>query len=215
MRKHITRVLLLMVLVGFGSLARAEADPILMIQPSAQNVPPGSVSADIVVSGLTNEIISSFSTLLTFNPSVLSFASYTIGNSLLPGDLVLSFDGTDTSQAGSGVLDFFYSYGGLASDLDAAQTSPFVLASIFFNGSPGFSELNLSLAGEGATPLTNVADNPDGVDLAATLQNGTVCVSESGAPCQSAPEPATLALLGAGISALAIRRRAAAKARRS
>lgn len=206
--KSVSKAILVVALALIGALSlpgRSDAAPIVKIVPDFQLVPAGPVSVDIVVDGLVDEIISGFAVTLDFDPSVLTFVDYTLGVSLLPADGA-AFDATDTSSAGTGFLDFFFSNGVGAVALDAAQTPPsFVLATVNFTGVTGFSGLDLGLAGAGATALTAVTENnPDGSDLRASLQDGSVCVGT--APCP-VPEPASMALIGAGLAALVARRR--------
>ena len=193
------RVLALTAAVVVGVLAQANAAPIVSIDPASQTAAVGdTVTVDVVVSGLTDPI-GGFSAVVSFNPAVLAGASFLVdpdGHFASVFDGSLGFDGAD--------LDLF-----LAGD-PVAQGTGFRLATITFDAT-----------GSGLSPLTLdgvVLSSEDGEDdMFPETEDGEVCVTAAGAGEQvcapSVPEPGLLALLGAGVSALAVRRRKAAASR--
>jgi hypothetical protein len=198
-----SRAVAIALALGIGVVAQAEAVPVVSINPASQTVMTGdAVSADIVVSGLT-ELIGGFSAALTFNDSILIGTSYTNdpdGNfSGLIFDFSFGFSGAGGDES---PLDLF-----MTGNPAIGQPDSFVLARVnFLAGTPGLSALALSGV---------VLSNEDGTqDITPGIQNGSVCVTDQTGNddvCRRVPEPGLLALFGAGISALAVRRRTAAK----
>ena len=194
------RVLAITAAVVVGVVAQAYAAPIVSIDPASQTATVGNtVTVDVVVSGLTDPI-GGFSAVVSFNPAILAGASFLVD----PDDhFNLVFDGS-LGFAGA-ELDLF-----LAGD-PVNQGTGFRLATITFNAT-----------GSGLSPLTLdgvVLSNQSGEDdIFPETADGEVCVTPAGAPGQQCapppvPEPALLALIGAGVSALAMRRRKAAASR--
>jgi len=202
--KIISRTLQLLAVAGLAATllsSEAVADPTVSVVPTNQTINVADpVSFDIIVSGLT-EPVGGFSFLLYFNDIIVSGDSYvndpggTMG--AFPLDLSFGFTGGSGSP-----LDIFY----VADDtetqasLAAAQGASFTLTKVTLMGlANGLSPLTLTLA-------DLVLSNWDGsADLEGVqVQNGSICV---GGNCNEVPEPATLLLLGAALSALAIIRR--------
>ena len=213
------RLVVLAALVTAGLTQQAAASTI-SISPAVQIVPAGPVSVDIVVSGLLpGETVGAFSLVLGYDPSILSGIGY------LPdpaGAMGLGFDGSG-GFGPPGTLDLFYgSTEPAASEaaFKALQGASFVLASVTFGGiANGASPLTLSILGPGGAFLSDWAGFELPLD---SVAGGSICVSDAGLPpgveCApgppAIPEPATLTLLGVGVSALvAIRRRRASPPR--
>ena len=218
--KSICKATRFLAVAGLAALlfaSSAQATPIISVSPSTQNSTVGStVTADIIVSGLTTESIGAVSFLLSFDHSILSGTGYTVdpdnvmGVALDPGFNDLSHGFT---SGGGSPLDVFYladlSFPNNASLL-ASEGSGFRLATVnFLAVGAGLSPLNLAIS-----PRTGVFfSNFDGTaPLVTTSANGDVCVgAAAGVPanCSTAavPEPATFGLLATGVAALVRRRR--------
>ncbi|HUE86482.1 MAG TPA: PEP-CTERM sorting domain-containing protein [Vicinamibacterales bacterium] len=191
----VMRILALAVMMAAGVAADGVAAPIVSISPSSQTAMVGdAVSADIVVSGLTDPT-GGFYLLLAFDDTILSGDSYVADpdGKLGPDAFDLSFGFV------GGTLDLFYS-----ADIDwdaamlaAAQGTGFKLATVTF----------LAIA-SGVSPLTLLdaeLSTADGTGLLASQSvNGRVCV---GGPCP-VPEPGLLVLMATGAAVFAVRRRA-------
>jgi hypothetical protein len=206
------RFLAVAVLVGAAFVAKSEG-AIISVLPSTQTIAPGgTASVDIVLSGLAaGETVGGFSLLLSFNNTILGVPESFVNNpdnkmGALPLDISPGFAG--------GVLSLFYLADQVISEpaLKALEGTGFRLARVSFTGlAEGLSPLTLSIS-----PLTGVfLSDYSGLGVVpATAVNGSVCVdnpSTAGDPCATQggviPEPATFALLGAGILALGVQRR--------
>ncbi len=179
---------------------------IISVSPVSQNANIADVvTADIIVSGLAaDESVGGASFLLSFNSAVLSGLSFTLDPDDVMGNEVDFFSGF-TGGNGS-PLDVFFVADPLFDHaaLKAGQGASFRLATVNFTAiANGFSGLNLSATGG------VFLSNADGITPIPTQAvNGSVCV---GGVCPAAPEPGLIALLGAGLSAFAVRRKARAR----
>jgi hypothetical protein len=198
------RILTVALALTGAVVAQTEA-AIISVSPVSQGGNIGdSITADIIVSGLAaDESVGGVSFLLSFNDSVLSGTSFVIDpDDKMGAELDLSFG--FTGGAGS-PLDVFFLADVLLDhdDLKALQGAGFRVATITFQAmANGFSGLVLSATGLSGEFLSN-ADGLTPIPTQAV--NGSVCI---GGTCPVAPEPGLIALLGAGLSAIAVRRRA-------
>jgi hypothetical protein len=177
----------LIAVLGFLQLGTASAIT-LSFDPSSQNVGVGDpVSVDLRISGLENDILSGFDLEISFDDSILSFQSFTVG----PGPTGLDPFGLDFGALSYG-FDLGFgtaAVGDLSLETDATlqffQPDSFVLGTLNFNAlSWGTSALDISsflLAGELALPLD------------ADVQSGSVSV---------VPVPAAIWLFGTGLIGL-------------
>jgi PEP-CTERM motif len=189
--------------LAFG--ARAEAVPIVSIVPaSTANVAIGAqVTVDIVVSNLAGVDLGGFFLTLDFDDTVVTGFSYTndpdnnFANKLdtscgfhpLGGPCAAGNPPPNGGPNGLSFLDLF-----LTGDPIAGQPDSFILASVTFEAiANGVSGLILDV----------ILSNADGTqDIFPNMQDGKICV---GGPCP-VPEPGTLALLGAALAGLGVRR---------
>ena len=191
-----------------GAIAVQTEAAIISISPSSQTVNIGdTVTADIIVSGLAaDESVGGVSLELAFNDSILSGFSYTVD----PDDKMGAEDDFSfgfTGGTGSPLDLFFVAEAGLDhAALTAMQGAGFRVASVSFTAiANGLSGLNMSPTGPGGAFLSDA----DGFTIPTQAVNGSVCV---GGNCPAAPEPGLIALLGAGLSAIAVRRKARQRA---
>jgi len=186
-------VIALAVLVGAGSVTRAEAIPVVSFSGIPGTWDAGdSFSVDVVVTGL-DEATGGVNLDLTFDDTTLTGVGYSFGatafNTPVDGLNGLDFSG---GFAGNQVNLNWTSFE-LQAVLTAAQgpfpSGPLVLATVDFDatgtGTGGFS-----------FETVHLSDN-DGLALL------PVCIE--GEPCP-VPEPGTLALFGAALAALGVRR---------
>jgi hypothetical protein len=200
MIQKILRTLALAAVVAIGMGGTAEAIPIVSVTPSHTDASVGdSVSIDIVVSGLgAGERVGGFSFLLHFDSSILKGTAYTVDpdSKMSPG---FELPPVGFGAGGASPLETFY-VAAAGADL-SGQGTGFRLATITFSAiAAGRTLLRLDNP-DGAVVLSDA----QGQELPSELRSGTVCVG--GASACAVPEPGLLALLGAGVAALAIRRR--------
>jgi len=204
--------------------ARAEATPIVSVQPHFQTANVGdTVSVDIDVSGLTTNAVGGVSFLLSYDNSILKGSSFTLDPDAKMGfalNPAANDFGSGFGAGGSSPFEAFF----LA---DASLNNAALLG---LQGT-GFrlATVNFSAIGTGLSPLTLTVEPTQGVFLSdangftitANPANGCVQVnprivitSVDGGdvavdPCGVAavPEPATFGLLATGLAALARRRR--------
>ena len=225
----VDRILVLGILAGVLFAVRAEAVPIISISPVSQSVNVGDpVSVDILVSGLgAAEAVGGFSLILSFNSAILSGVGFSIDPDVDAGHPDGRLGVEDSSLSGGfagGTLDLFVFAQDFApagagpeefANLKPLQGAGFRLATVNFSAiGAGLSPLTLSVAAPGGTFLSDA----DGANLAATGENGSVCVAPAaGVPANcdvaAVPEPGTIALFGTGIAALFLRRRRQVRSR--
>jgi hypothetical protein len=187
--------------LAFG--VRAEAIPIVSVVPSnsGNHVIGDKITVDLVVSNLGGEPIGGFFVTLDFIDTIVTGFSYTNDpDDNFSNDLDLSCGFHPLGGAcgggppnggpnGLSFLDLFF-----VGDPNA-QGDSFRLATITFEAiANGISPLILDVILSDETGLNDIEPN---------INNGRICV---GGPCPVAPEPGTLALLGAALAGFGVRR---------
>jgi hypothetical protein len=208
------RIVALGVVAGVCLSAPVEAATISIV-PGSQNAVVGApVSVDIVVSGLAaDESVGGASFTVGFNDAILQGTGVVIDpNDKMGVDLDVTnvFD-DDFGAGGTSPLTLVF-LADVSLDHDALkllQGATFTLATVTLDAI-GAGLSNLTLGAVGGAFLSNA----DGLETIPTQAvNGEVCVSPAGTPdlgcAVAAPEPGLMALLGAGLGALAVRRRKA------
>ena len=202
---------------------RVEATPVISVSPALQGAFVGdTVSADIIVSGLTTDAVGGVSFLLSFDSTILKGTGFTLdpdnkmGFALNPA---LNDFGSGFSAGGTSPFEAFF-LADVSLDntaLLALQGTGFRLAHVQFSAvAAGTSALALSFEPAVGAFLSDANGNV----LLSSAVNGCVVVSnrnDNGSsavdPCSVAavPEPATFGLLATGLAALVRRRRKAQK----
>lgn len=209
------------VVAGVLAAPRAEATPVISVVPALQGAFVGdTVSADILVSGLTTDAVGGVSFLLSFDSSILKGTSFTLdpdakmGFALNPG---LNDFGSGFSAGGTSPFEaFFLADASLDNTaLLSLQGAGFRLAHVEFSAlTAGTSALALSFEPTVGAFLSDANGNV----LLSSAVNGCVVVANRDVitdnaavadPCAVAavPEPATFGLFATGIAALVRARR--------
>lgn len=193
MREKWLAVLFAFAVLGAGA-PRAGAVS-LFLSPETQSVTQGNlVSIDIIIDELGAGVaptLAAFDLDVTFDPSVLGFVSVVFGSAL--GNPAL-FEALTSSSLLGGPVRVDLAEASLLSNavLDASQPASFVLATIQFTAlALGEAQLAITQA-----VLANTAGGPGANQITADLFGASVTVT-------AIPEPATLAMLVAGLIGLA------------
>lgn len=191
------RIFCLLVLLGIGVQANAT---VIGFSPSNQNTSiGGSVSVDLVVSDLGDDILTGFDLSVLFDDSLLSFESFEFGTDC-GGFSCLDVLGLGSIQDavdwGFGEVEVFELSFDFDEDLELFQPDSFVLGTFVFGGLEiGVSALDIfvwDVAG------AYVFDDDLGYEVASSLavdaQSGSIEV----------PEPGTMLLFLSGLLGLRI-----------
>ncbi len=189
------KILCLLLLVGASFHSQAA---IISFDPSDQTVGLGdSVSVDIRISDLGDDILTGFDLDISFDDAILGFGSFTFGTGL---DVFGLGTLNDVIDWGGGLVNIFELSFDFDEDLELFQPNDFVLGTFNFSTlSMGTSALDTFLFGG----LTGgfVFDDALGFEVAsvvqADLQSGSITV----------PEPGILLLFITGLLGMGIFRR--------
>ena len=184
--KVLKRLILTSTTLAIISLLAASAWALsLSFDPSTAEIGVGDfISVDIVVDGLEFDDLAEFNFDVYYDPTVLTFDSYTLGSELTDpfmgqDDWSFGDDGMGTVNLSelSWLMDFSF------------QPDSFTLATLSFSG---------SAVGTSALDFDNVIlGDPWAIQLQATLASGSIDVT---APV---PEPTTMLLFVTGMTGLA------------
>ncbi len=166
---------------------------VISVVPSAGSIAQGNqVSVDLVVSELgdgTAPSLGVFDIDFLFDDVILGLVGVTFGDQL---DLFGfgSLQSTDDSIAGT--VNIFELSFDLPNDLDTLQTPSFILATLLFD--------TLSIGSSSLAIAINAFGDSLGDDLAATINNSSLTVTDGGAP--EIPLPGAIWLLITGMGFL-------------
>lgn len=177
------------------------------INPASQTVDSGAnFTAALTISGLgdaSSPSLGTYDIAVSYDPSIINFVGASYGDPVLGDQLDLSGFGTYTSTTTStNSVELFELSFDDAATLDALQSNAFTLANLSFNAqSVGSAALGINVIALGDSL---------GNSLSASLANGAVTVKSGNV--STAPEPASLALLGIGLIGLGVTRKRKHKA---
>lgn len=176
--------------------ASSYAGVLVAVSPSTQSVAAGSqVSIDIKISGLgSGTALGTFDFNVAFDPALLAYSSFSYGSQLN----LFGLGDIQSVTPGAGTVNVFELSLESVSDLNTLQAPAFLLATLTFD----------TLSG-GTSPLTlaiNALGDASGNSIAADLSHGSVTITSS------VPEPATYALMLAGLGLFGALRKARARA---
>lgn len=194
-RKRLLGTALLTAMLTVAAEGRAV---VLSLEPAVFTANPGdSVTLDLTVSGLGNGAAPSlggFEVNVTYDSTSLSFTRYTLGSSL--GDVNL-FEALDSTTTAAGLIDLTEVSLLLPADLDALQADSFVLATLDFTVMAGLAP-GQSTAVQ-ISPVSLVDGSSSSNPLSVSAGNGATLSRQASPPIGGVPEPATLALVLAGL----------------
>lgn len=174
----------------FAALAAASASSFgavsITVTPAAQSTSAGStISVDINISGIGGgTALGTFDFNVAFDPALLAYSSVSYGSQL---DL-FGLGDIQSATLSTGTVNVFELSLESVSDLNTLQAPSFRLATLTFDTlSGGSSPLTLSI---------NALGDASGNSVAADLSHGSVTVTSA------VPEPATYALMLAGLGLL-------------
>lgn len=176
----------------------AQAALIVRATPSGTSFSVGNnFTVAIEVSGLTDSTAPSLGVYdinLSFDSALVSLDAIAFGSGLD----VLALGSIQSTTLGAGTVNLFELSLDSVSDLNDLQLDTFVLATLNFS--------SVGVGGNAFDLFINAFGDAEGNSLAAGVVGGSVEITDGGTP-PSVPEPASLALVVAGVGAAAIAKR--------